>query len=232
MNETTGSDARGARQRAVKHLETLYAAVVAVGLGVAVNGTVTVTGDHLDVKWDHVPLVAALLFTLVPFFQGALLHLDNKYRRDDVGSHPTLVPLVDFAFLFLEAVVIVALAASVADVRSFLVAAAALLALDVIWASVSFRLARTIPSPDQRAGCGSDEELGEWIRINRITLGVFALGFLGHFWVTYPGWMLTTIAAVGALVRSAVDYRLNHEFYAGEQGPPLRQVPPPCESAK
>ena len=221
MAQSTEGEAHDARRRAAKHLETLYATVIAVGLGVAVTSTVTIAHEDLKVEWDHVPLVAALLFTLVPFYQGALLHLDNSYRRDEVEVNATVVLLLDFAFLFLEAVVIVALAASVADVGSFLVAGAALLAIDVIWATVAFRLTRPAATSDRGADNGSskdsDEELSEWIRINAAALVLFAIGFLAQIWVDYPDWVLTTIACAGALIRSTVDYSINPDFYAGRQ---------------
>jgi hypothetical protein len=221
MAQSTEGEAHDARRRAAKHLETLYATVIAVGLGVAVTSTVTIVHEDLKVEWDHVPLVAALLFTLVPFYQGALLHLDNKYRRDEVGTNATVVLLLDFGFLFLEAVVIVALAASVADVGSFLVAGAALLAIDVIWATVAFRLTRPNATSDRGAGNGSskdsDEELSEWIRINAATLMLFAIGCLAQIWVDSPDWALTTIAGAGALIRSTVDYSINADFYAGRR---------------
>jgi hypothetical protein len=194
---------------------------MAVGLGVAVSNTITVDHDHLKVQWDHVPLVVALLVTLVPFYQGAMLHLDGKYLRDEVGSHATLVPLVDFAFLFLEAVLVVALAASVADVRPFLVAGAALLAIDVVWAIVAFRLVRRAAAPDERQDNASnkapDGELHEWIVINAVSLVIFGIGCLGQLWIDYPTWVLTTVAVAAAIIRSTVDYRKNAPFYAGEE---------------
>src|SRR5262245_58873343 len=111
--ERTG--AREARRRAAKHLEGLYGMVVAVGLGIAVSNAVQTSRDAVDVRWDHVPLIAALVVLVVPFYQGALLHLDDKYERDSRKRHPTVVLLVDFCGLFVEAVLIVVLASAVGD---------------------------------------------------------------------------------------------------------------------
>ena len=201
--EVTGSvEARG---RAAKHLEDLYGTVIAVGLGIAVSRTLSSDNEHLAIAWDHVPLLAALLMLLVPFYQGALLHLDAKYARlSDRRRNPTLVLLVDFVGLFLEAVVVVALAASVGDVRSFTIGVLVLLAVDVAWATVAWLL------DNER------EQLSHWIQINLITLPVLGLGLLSRTWVDYSDEWLTAAVVSIAGARSAVDYWVNWGFYGGQ----------------
>jgi hypothetical protein len=214
------SDTEGpheARSNAAKRLEGLYGTVIAIGIGIAVTATVTTVNDRLVVAWAHVPLVGALLVTLVPFYHGALLHLDAKYSRSaetngDRGdgrdetrptNKDTGVLLVDFAFLFLEAVVIVALATSVADVRSFVAGLTVLLAMDVLWAIVAWHLA------DEHAG------LLSWMVINLTTVTILGLGLIAGIWVDYPDHTLTVSVVLLAFLRSAVDYNRNWEFYGG-----------------
>ena len=177
--------------------------VIAVGLGIAVVNTLPSADGRLDVAWHHVPLLAALLVLLVPFYQGALLHLDAKYGRGTVRRHPTFVLLVDFVGLFFEAVVIVALATSVGDVYSFVICVAVLLAIDVVWATVAWQLD------------GESVQLGSWILVNLTTLVVLGLGVLVGVWIDYPEGVLTTAIMLVLLARSGVDYRKNWDFYGG-----------------
>src|ERR687896_593568 len=109
MSNDSAIDSVAARRRAAKHLEGLYGMVIAVGLGVAVVDTLGPPSARRAVAWGEGPLLWGLLVILVPFYQGALLHLDSKYDQDKGRRHPTFVLLVDFVGLFLEAVVIVAL---------------------------------------------------------------------------------------------------------------------------
>jgi hypothetical protein len=179
--------------------------VIAVGLGIAVVNTLRSVDERLAVAWDHVPLLAALLVILVPFYQGALLHLDAKYAQHRDRRHPTFVLLVDFVGLFLEAVLVVALAASVGDVRSFSIAVLVLLAVDVVWATLAWKLG------------GEHEQLRSWIQINLATLAILGLGLFAHIWVDYTEEFLTAAIAVIALARSGVDYWLNWDFYGGRE---------------
>lgn len=197
-------DPGGARRRAAKHLEGLYGTVIAVGLGIAVTTTVTPVDDRLSVAWDHVPLLGAFLLTLVPFYHGALLHLDGKYGRAGGASNPTLNLLVDFAALFLEAVVVVALASSVGDVRSFAVGLFVLLIIDVLWASVARQIDKESPG-----------SLSSWRRVNLSTLGVMVFGFIATAAVDPSDGALTAAVVALALVRSGVDYKRNWAFYGG-----------------
>jgi hypothetical protein len=194
-----------ARRRAAKHLESLYGMVIAVGLGLAVASTLPSVDDHLEIAWDHVPLLAALLVILVPFYQGALLHLDTKYDRPSDRQHPTFVLLADFVGLFFEAVVIVALAVSVGDVESFVIGVAVLLLIDVVWAAVAWRIG------------GEVGKLRSWIQINLATLAFLGLGLLGGIWIDYDAALLTVAIVVVAILRSSIDYWSNWDFYGGHE---------------
>lgn len=196
-------DSLEARRRAAKHLEGLYGTVIAVGLGIAVVSTLRSVDDRLAIAWDHMPLLAALLVILVPFYQGALLHLDTKYDRDSNRRHPTLVLLVDFVGLFLEAVVVVALAASVGDVLSFLIGVSVLLAVDVAWATLAWLLD------------GERGQLRSWIQINLATFAVVVLCLLAQIRVDFSNGFLTAAVVLVVVVRSGADYWLNWDFYGG-----------------
>src|SRR4051794_32585208 len=100
------ADSSGAQRRVVARLEDLYGMVIAVGLGLAVEDMLRSRDGSLNVAWNHAWLLAALLVTLVPFYQGALLHLDKKYEREQ-DAHSTEVLLLDFIGLFLEALLFV-----------------------------------------------------------------------------------------------------------------------------
>jgi hypothetical protein len=204
MSNDSAINSVAARRRAAKHLEGLYGMVIAVGLGIAVVNTLPSVHDRLEIAWDHVPLVAALLVTLVPFYQGALLHLDAKYERPTGRRHPTFLLLLDFIGLFFEAVVIVALAVSVGDVHSFVIGVTVLLVVDVVWATLAWRLG------------GEAGKLRSWIRINLTVLAVLGLGLLSSIWVDYADESWTAAIVLVAFLRSGVDYWLNWDFYGGQ----------------
>jgi hypothetical protein len=178
--------------------------VIAVGLGIAVVNTLPSVQDRLEIAWDHVPLLAALLVTLVPFYHGALLHLDAMYERPSGRRHPTFLLLLDFVGLFVEAVVIVALAVSVGDVHSFAIGLTVLLAVDVVWATLAWRLG------------GETEKLRSWIQINLTTLAGLGLGILSSIWVDYADQSWTVAIVLVTFLRSSVDYWLNWDFYGGQ----------------
>ena len=63
-------------------------------------------------------LSAALLVTLIPFYHGALRHLDEQYAGAGARQARGFV-LVDFLVLFLESCVFLALAVSIARPEVF-----------------------------------------------------------------------------------------------------------------
>ena len=204
---TQNSDgASGAQRRAVDHLMGLYSPVIAVALGLIALNTVSHEEGDLEIAWDHLWLGGALIVLLVPFYQGAMLHLDKKYKQKD--PHRSIVVLVDFIGLFLEAIIIVALAASVGDAHSFTVALSILLAIDVAWAALAARLDKA-----------EDVQLGAWLKINAGSCFVLAALFIASIWIDYPDGWLPALVLGGVSVRTSLDYALNWDFYGGRSSP-------------
>ena len=205
----TAEQARERRGRAVGHLEGLYGVVIAAGLGIAVTNTVSPAEDRLHVAWDHVPLLVAFLVVVVPFYHGALLHLDNKYRLDAGRHHQTSALLVDFIGLFLEAVVIVAFASSVGRVRSFVISLVVLLVIDVAWAALAW-------APDRCRAKKRGDGLLSWVQVNAATICVLCVVAVALAQFRASDGVLTAAVLVIVSMRSAADYALNWGFYGGE----------------
>src|SRR5690348_8969697 len=122
---------RQKQERSVGHLQELYGVVVAIALGLAAGRLIPSAGRAID--FHHWFLGLALLVTLIPFYHGALRHLDEQYAQGSTPGRPYSV-LIDFALLFLESCAFLALAVSVDRPHIFAKAFLALLALDVLWA--------------------------------------------------------------------------------------------------
>ena len=188
------------RAATVEHLQELYAIMAGVGLAIAMSQLIRAQDSHLQVR--AIPLVVAYAVTLVPFYHGALRHLDQSYRHEDswLEGHRYLL-LGDFAWLFIEAGTFFALASFVRRPVQFGITLSALLCLDVVWLSIWLWRSRR----------STDEEW--WRRINLATVGVLvpftALASaenLSHF-------LLSLIVLTIALARSIADYWLGRDFY-------------------
>jgi hypothetical protein len=125
------------RANSTHSLRDLYSVVAALALTLAVTQFVEATaGTKPSFNWRVVPALLAFLVTLVPFYHGAVQYLDTTYERGGPGGkHPGLV-LWDFGMLFLEACILLAAASLVGDPMSFVLAVAALWAVDIVWVAV------------------------------------------------------------------------------------------------
>src|SRR4051794_10156910 len=195
----------GRRAATVEHLQELYAIMAGIGLAIAMSQLIRTDDAHLQPR--AIPLVAAYAATLVPFYHGALRHLDESYRHEDsrLEEHRYLL-LGDFIWLFTEAGTFFALASFVRRPEQFGITLSILLTLDVIWLSVWL----------WRSGRQTDETW--WRRINVATVVLV---------VTLT--VLATVAGLAqlpfslvlmflALARSGADYWLGRGFYFPLQG--------------
>jgi len=69
------------RERPIRHLQGLYTVVVGVALTVAVSNLIDQDAD-VPIRVQVLPYFIAYLFTLVPFYHGALRHLDITYAEE------------------------------------------------------------------------------------------------------------------------------------------------------
>jgi hypothetical protein len=199
---------RDSQRRSVEHLEELYSVVVAIALSLAVDRLFTATGA--GARGRAIVLAIALLVTLIPFYHGALRHLDELYGHGSGRAAHSFSVLVDFLLLFLESCVFLALAVSITKPATFAWLLLSLLWLDVVWAYLTTRFLVT-PSEDATPKT--------WLKVNLIfgsMLFAILIVLFSADWASAKA--LSYAVLVVAVTRTASDYRFSWEFYAAAQG--------------
>lgn len=196
-----------AREGTVKNLQELYTVAVGVALVVAIEQLVRLPEGHsASIRWDVIPAFCAFLLTLVPFYHGALRHLDQRYVEERAEGVRDGALLADFFLLFLEACVLLGIARVLTDARAAGWGLASLLVFDALWGTGIYLLFAR--------GRRKWDEL-EWVRLNLVAGPALMLGLvlLSHA----PSAKGRTILAVGLpvamLLRSVIDYRRSWNFY-------------------
>lgn len=194
-----------AQENSVRHLENLYTVVVGLGLSISIINLIDATKSPFPVKLKLIPFFLAYIVTLIPFYHGALRHLDFTYVEQD-GRHIRSGALIaDFGLLFIESCLILALAVLLPMPTYFTWGLIALLSFDAIWgffAHVGF-------SPDVKPKAES-----RWALINIITAVALVLYIIVLEKMSSSGRMLPWegILAI-SIVRTIIDYYACWETY-------------------
>jgi hypothetical protein len=206
------------RVSSVGHLQTLYTVVVGVALTVALED-ISATGPgqtSLLSSVDAVLLLVAFIATLLPFYHGALRHLDVTWIEKEGRDVKSGALLADFVILFVEGCLFLLIARQLSSPFHFGAGLAALFAIDVIWGIVA-HVAFTQP--------GADKAEWKWVQNNVVAvIALLALLFSARTWVAQPAqatWMVVGLLIV-ALVRTVVDYVRSWDFYYPADAPPER----------
>lgn len=189
------------RERTVTHLQGLYAVVVAIALTLAVDRTLP-EGDSIDL--GAIPLLVALLVTLVPFYHGTLRHLDSVYIEDSGPPPREGGLLLDFFALFIESCVFLVLGASVNRPELFAWMMFALLTIDIGWAALTMTVFTT-----------RRESLAqlEWLRVNLGAAPAFLAVAIAATLVESPEPFATAGVLALAIARTGLDYWRSWKFY-------------------
>ena len=121
-------------QRSVEHLQNLYTVIVGLAMSIAM---LQFFGDDSGMdflKWPTTAYLVTFLFTLVPFYHGALRHLDLTYFESPGKAIKSGALLADWSLLFVEACLFLAMARLIDNYLLFVIVWCSLLGLDVIWA--------------------------------------------------------------------------------------------------
>jgi hypothetical protein len=205
--DTHGNDsANPARKRSVEHLQNLYGVLVGLALALAVANVLTSAIGEDAVRWRSMPLFFAFLVTVVPFYHGALRHLDDVYVGSGLPHPRSGAVLVDFFVLFLEGCVFLGLATSLDQPERFAWTYLVLLSVDIAWAA----LTSTVLSHERHLA-----SVLTWLKVNSVAVAtlllllglIYASGFDEHD-------LLLVVLPIFAAARSAVDYALEWRFYA------------------
>ena len=196
------------RANSVRNLENLYSVVVGLGLSMAIMNIVEASRAPIPIKLALLPLFLSYLVTLIPFYHGALRHLDVTYIERSGHQVRAGALLADFLILFVESCFLVALALLLPSPQLYSWGLALLLLTDTTWGF----LAHLAFSQDSQAKA----EL-RWAIINGLTVAILCLLLIviGPFPPTSEPMDLRLSLAVFivSFARSCTDYGLNWHFY-------------------
>jgi hypothetical protein len=156
-------------------------------------------------------MLASFLVTVVPFYHGGNRHLDATYVTSERAAKPYAL-MIDFVFLFLEAILLFALAVQIDTLQVFYTLLVALFLLDIAWIGFTY-IAGLDPN---LSGPG----YAKWVVMNLIAGAAIALfawsNLFGNVWATD---IAKDIAlATVAVGRTIFDYILEWEFYYPPEG--------------
>jgi hypothetical protein len=121
-------DTKEARKRSVDNLQRLYTFVVSL----AVTEMLRRMLSPLSTDYAAWLMFVSFLFTVVPFYHGATRYLDATYVTGErTAKHFAL--MFDFIFLFLEGLLLFALAMQATNREWFYTMLAVLFVFDAIW---------------------------------------------------------------------------------------------------
>ncbi len=162
----------------------------------------------IPLKVGLLPLFFSYLLTLIPFYHGALRHLDVTYVEKAGREVRSGALLADFLVLFLESCLLFSLAVLLPAPQLYAWGLAALLVVDTGWgflAHIAF------------SQSGEHKAELRWALINLLTGGVLCvlLTVIGPFppQADVTDGKLGVIVLVISVGRSCMDYALNWHFY-------------------
>lgn len=121
----------------VRNLENLYSIVVALAITLAIYNMIDTTRETVPFKPELLPFFFAFLVTLIPFYHGALRHLDITYVEQGGKQVRKGALLIDFLALFIESCILLALAVLLPKPPFFAWGLVTLLTFDTIWAFIA-----------------------------------------------------------------------------------------------
>ncbi len=200
MNKKTNS---------VRSLQTLYTVVIGVALSSATVNLIS-SGDLTQITLQSVLLFLSFSLTLIPFFHGAMRHLDDAYLENDNKHIKNGALLFDFLLLFIHGIVFVILSFFIKESITFLLVLLGILTIDVVWGAFAHFAS---------SSKGSQNAEAIWVWINLVFISLYVV-YLSHTDILSTGnyyqTNLAVIICVGCLLRTVVDYALGWKFYFPE----------------
>lgn len=192
-----------ARDGSVQNLQELYTVAVGAALTLAIVRMVPETSSPV---WVSLPVLVAFVVTLVPFYHGAMRHLDLTYQGSSATPTREGALLADFFLLFVEACLFLALASVVTNTKQAAWTLLTLLTLDGVWGIA----AHSVFAKSRRSWA----EI-RWSLINVCTALVI-FGFIKWMsvwpWVSQPGRPELSLAVI-CVARTLADYAWSWRFY-------------------
>jgi hypothetical protein len=197
----------GPAERVVRNFEQLYSVAIVLALGRAIENIVRDSNAPGSILAPgSLPAFVALFVTLVPFYHGAMRHLDRTYVQERAENVRTGTLLVDFLLLFVEGALFFVIAELLPDASAAAWGIVVLLLLDAVWGTAVFAVfyRRRQWRAEMR-----------WVALNLLFAPTLAL-----FLVLAPDrpsavldLPVATALVLIALARSALDYATSWDFY-------------------
>jgi hypothetical protein len=197
-----------AQKNSVRNLQNLYSIVVGLGLSLSIYNLVDTSREGVPFKLELLPFFFSFLLTLIPFYHGALRHLDATYVERGGRQVRSGALLADFALLFFESCILLGLAVLLPIPRFFAWGFVILLTLDTIWGFLVYLVFSqdAKPKPELR-----------WALINFVTAVILSICFvIIDIFPPVAGageLKLWVIIFSVSFIRTIVDYRLCWNFY-------------------
>jgi len=195
------------KENAVRNLVSLYTVVIGVALSLAVVGLVDPGRGLASLSPSSCFLFLAFVSTLLPFFHGAMRHLDDAYLENEAVVIKDGALIVDFVLLFFHGLAFVVLSLLLQQPVEFAWVLISVLGIDILWAA----FAHFASSSEQIGGVE-----GKWglINLTFVVIGVILLVTNNvHFWSLTSGSKLSVSIALLCVLRTVVDYAWCREFY-------------------
>lgn len=211
-------DAKEARKRSVDNLQRLYTVVVSL----AVTEMLRRMLNPPAADYASWLMFCSFLFTVVPFYHGANRYLDATYVTGErTAKHFAL--MFDFIFLFLEGLLLFALAMQAPNRELFYTLLAALFVFDAIW--VGFTNFTGEHESDKVPS------YTKWAIVNIAAAAMLMVSVWSNLFVEFWANDLAKNVAlvVTAIGRTCYDYISVWSFYypRGEESPPYDNIPAP-----
>ena len=197
-------------ENSIRSLANLYTVVIGAALSVAVVSAIDVNKGLESINGVTVLLFVAFLATLLPFFHGALRHLDDVYIENKNEHVSRSAVIFDFALLFMHALVFLVLSQLLKKPADFAWLLIVVLAIDVAWGLFTSFGASSV---------GRNSVESRWAIINAL----FVLCVAGYL-VSNKIYLksendpmaLAPLLAIACVVRSIVDYAWCRDAYFPE----------------
>jgi len=201
-------DKEEAKKNSVRNLQNLYSIVVGLGLSLAIYNLLDFSRVGWPFRFELAPFFVSFLVTLIPFYHGALRHLDAAYTEQDSGQVRGGALLADFWLLFIESCILLGLAVLLPTPQFFAWGLVLLLAIDTIWGFLAYLVfSKKVESKSEL----------HWALINLITVVILSVCFviIGIFppvaGVVVPSLWIIILSV--CFIRTIVDYVVCWTFY-------------------
>ncbi|MCW8876122.1 MAG: hypothetical protein OQK04_05285 [Kangiellaceae bacterium] len=195
------------KENSLRSLSGLYTVVIGVALSSSIVMLINPNQGLSGVETHSWMLFISFVLTLLPFYHGALRHLDDAYLENNSASIKNGALIIDFFLLFLHGMAFVVLSLLIKKPEDFFYILCILFFVDVVWGVfVHF-------------GASSDNSSNaewKWVIINS---GFLALALVGYFFfdisslATNSPEKVAVVLMVLCVLRSFVDYLVGWSFY-------------------